>query len=259
MTKELVAGFSTLLGVVLTLVVQRRKDRRIERDRLAVLYGNPLLFAAEDLQSRVYNVLCRNGLRPLREHHQDGSYAEETLYYVARYFAFEQALLRFTPFGADPEVVARCQAVRRAFATDAGGLDPWCLFRSTQLSLGQSVLTWHPGEVGAADVKSFVEFQDLIRDERLLERLHIGPALGALRDAAAAADLPDRTAARLAAVQMSLVDLLEKLEATIDKGHPWRRLVNRLRRRAPFSVSAARPRARASCRPDTARSAAPAD
>jgi hypothetical protein len=44
---------------------ERGEDRRIERNRLAALYVTPFLFAAEDLQSRLYNILRGGGLGPM--------------------------------------------------------------------------------------------------------------------------------------------------------------------------------------------------
>ena len=61
---------------------KRREDRRVEQNRLAALYMNPFLFACEELQSRLYNILCLGGLGPLRKRHEY-PYAKETLYFGA--------------------------------------------------------------------------------------------------------------------------------------------------------------------------------
>jgi len=65
---------------------ERDRERRRERERMAALYVNPFLSACEDLQSRIYNVLELQGLQALRERYPDGTYAEETLYLIVRYF-----------------------------------------------------------------------------------------------------------------------------------------------------------------------------
>jgi hypothetical protein len=78
---------------------EQDKSRDQERERCNTLYANPMLFAAQDLQSRLYNLLANQGLLPLREADPGGVYAVETVYLVARYFAWEQILLRFTHYG----------------------------------------------------------------------------------------------------------------------------------------------------------------
>src|SRR5829696_709026 len=68
---ELIVTSLTALGAAGWAIVkwtgERRKDRLDEEKRLASLYVNPFLFACEELQSRLYNVLCRGGLVPLRK------------------------------------------------------------------------------------------------------------------------------------------------------------------------------------------------
>lgn len=53
---------------VWTWRAQRRKDREEELKRLASLYVMPFLLACEDLQSRLYNILCLGGLGPCCGH-----------------------------------------------------------------------------------------------------------------------------------------------------------------------------------------------
>jgi hypothetical protein len=53
--------------------------------------------ACEDLQSRIYNILERRGLRKLRERYPDGAYAKEILYLIVRYFGWAAALSRTAP------------------------------------------------------------------------------------------------------------------------------------------------------------------
>jgi hypothetical protein len=221
------------VGVAVTIVVplsagvwafwkwssQREDARRHERRRIDALYVNPFLFAAEDLQSRLFNLLDRNGLVPLRKRDLQGRYATETLFLVARYFAWEQQLLRFTHFAADADVVNKTNDVRRVLASAAADVDPWCIFRTTQTALGQAVIVWRQGEVGFADTISVVDFDKRLT-EGLASSLGLDTAVQSLRAAARIEDLPLRSRQRLADLQIHLVDLLEIVEEklTTDDG-----------------------------------------
>jgi hypothetical protein len=196
---------------------ERREDRRVEQNRLAALYVNPFLFASEDLQSRLYNILCGEGLVPLRAR-PDYPYAEETLYLVAQYFAYEALILRYTQYGTNSDVLRLIQQIRSDF-TSAGtedDVDPWCIFRPRQRALGQVMLTSREDEQGTVmDTISLLEFRELLK--RDVELLYVGDAISSLQEAKKADDLPPRTRSRLADVQSDLVDLLEHLEAELKK------------------------------------------
>lgn len=203
-------GAATLVWTVYSWRQQRAADRQEERRRIDSLYVNPFLFAAEDLQSRLFNLLDLAGLAALNR--RPGSdHAEETLYLIARYFAWEQLLLRFTHFAADAEVIRSTQAIRSAWASDRDGIDPWCLFRPKQAALGQSILVWLPGETGLADTRSFVDFKTSLADG-LGKALNLEEALSDLRGAVTIDELPKSSRQRMANVQAQLVVLLEGLE-----------------------------------------------
>jgi len=211
-------------GVIATLLIATvggvwtfwkwRADVKTNRQRMDGLYVNPLMFAAQDLQSRLYNLLDYEGLGPLRA--KKRRYEVETLYLIARYFAFEVQMLRFT--NLDVGLIGHTEAVREVFAdnadTDRDRADPWCIFRTTQNALGQSIIEWRQGEVGFADTKSLVEFEQLV-NEGLSERLGLKEALESLRNATTIKDLQPRSRRRLADVQSALVDVLDHLEARV--------------------------------------------
>jgi hypothetical protein len=228
---------ATAIWSVWKWAAERGKDRRIERNRVDALYVNPFLFAAEDFQSRLYNLLSGGGLAPLRNKYPDGRYADETLYLAARYFALEQVLLRFTPFGADGAVVTKIQAIREVFATDRGGLDEWCFFRTQQLALGQAIIVWREGEYGFPDTVPLVDFMRRL-DDGLARDLQVEGALAVLRAAKTVGQLSQRTRARLGAVQAGIVDLLEYLEQEVSAERHSRFTVfeGTTRRRAKVSV-----------------------
>lgn len=192
---------------------ERRRDREAEVMRAATLYLNPLLIAAEDLQSRLYNILERDGLQALSSRYPGGEYARETLYLFGQYFAHEQLLLRFTVLGGDPEVRWHVDHVREDLATDAIGLDEWCMFRHTQRQLGRELVVLQPGPDGSYwETRSLHDFQRAL-DEGLAARLALADALDRLARAVKVADLDDVTVHRWCRAQRDLVALLEVLEA----------------------------------------------
>jgi hypothetical protein len=193
---------------------EQRAERAQERQRLDSLYVNPLLFAAQDLQSRLFNLLDRGGLGPLRERDPNGGYAIETVHLLARYLAWEQLSLRFTNLGSDASMVRLTQGIREILATDKGGVDPWCLFRPAQAALGQAVIVWRQGEVGFADTMPLTDFQRLMATE-LSESLRLDDAVQSLLRTSTIRDLDPRSLQRLADVQSALVDLLEHVESTV--------------------------------------------
>ena len=159
----------------------------------------PTLFAAEDLQSRLYNLLDQSGLIPLRQRDPSGLYAVETVYLLARYLAWEQLLLRFTYIATDPRVVGITGRIRRDLASDAFGTGPWTFFRPTQMALGQVVTYWHQ-DGALADTISFLEFKALWSNG-LASDLGLEDATESLRRVSSIDELPLRTVHRLARLQ----------------------------------------------------------
>lgn len=191
---------------------EREKDRQREWNRRAVLYVTPFLLACQDLQSRIYNLLERGGLGPLKERYPDNRYAEETLYLAAQYFAWERCLFRYTLYANDPVVTDACGQIRWAFSTSRYPLDNFCLFRLQQQSLGQLVLERCEGEYGNEfQVISFERFKDTFESHDLACDPGIKNTLDALRAAKSTADLKDFRK-RLACVQNGLAVLLEHME-----------------------------------------------
>jgi hypothetical protein len=192
---------------------QREKDRLTERHRLAALYVNPFLFACEDLQSRLYNILCGGGLGVLRQQYRNGRHAVELIYLNARYFAYEELLIRYSPYGVDGEVLGRIRGIRNAFSTSNFGHDEWRIFRPQQNALGRYVRAGRKGEYGdEPDSISLWEFEasfgDLAKqDERLRQ------ARDSLAKLKNVTEMKTETYRRLARVQGHLIDLLKYLEA----------------------------------------------
>ena len=106
---------------VLTWAHNHDKERRKERAMLAAQYVNPFISACEDLQSRIYKILELGGLDSLRDRYPDGSYAEETLYLLVRFFGWSTVVNRYGPYTQDPFVIEHVTAVRRTFSSTSQG------------------------------------------------------------------------------------------------------------------------------------------
>lgn len=227
------ATLSAAIWTVLKWSSERREERAQEHRRADSLYLNPMLFAAEDLQNRLYILLDQEGLTPLRSRDPDGRFAGETLHMFARYFAWEQLVLRFTYVATSPTVVRRIQTIRRILASAKGGVDPWCVFRPTQTALGQAVVVWRQGESGFADTLPYQEF-DLLISTGLTRSLGLECALQSLREASDITDLQPRSVRRLADVQSELVSLLEDIEGmlTTDPSSRFTLAIGKPRRRS---------------------------
>jgi len=203
---------ATALWGIWTWSYERRQTRILDRTRLTALYVNPFLSSCEDLQSRIYNILELEGLRALRKRYPDGSYAEETLYLIVRYFGWGAAVHRYGPHTQDPQVVRLMESVADGFATTRYPVGPFAFFRPEQKALGKLVMDRFEGQFGVEmDTIPYYTFKEMLANPPLADSKAVNQSLEALRKAKSARALSGR--ARLAAVQNDLVDLLEYLEA----------------------------------------------
>lgn len=191
---------------------EHKKERLRMRERIVALYVNPFLSACEDLQSRIYNLLELNGLRMLRKRYPDGSYADETLYLVVRYFGWAAAMHRYGTHTQDPEVIRLTEAVHNAFATPKYPVGAFTFFRPEQKALGKLVMHRFEGQFGVElDTIPYYTFQKELLSPPLSDSEAVKQTLEALRKATHAKNLEGRQ--RLAEAQNYLVDLLTYLEA----------------------------------------------
>jgi hypothetical protein len=189
----------------------RDQERKKERERMAALYVNPFLSACDDLQSRIYNILELKGLKALRQRYPDGSYAEETLYLIVRYFGWLATVMRYSPFPQDLELIHCTEAVRDAFASSKYPVGPFTFFSPEQKALGKIVMQRFRGQHGIElDTIAFYDFKDRLNSPPLCESNSLNQSLEALRKAKNAESLKGRE--RLARVQNHLVNLLTDQE-----------------------------------------------
>ena len=199
-----------------TWAADRERERNKERARISALYVNPFLSACEDLQSRIYSILELGGLPALRKRYPDGSYAEETLYLIVRYFGWAVAVERHGPYTDDPVVMQLGSAVRHAFSrsTSTQQVGPFNFFQPEQKALGKLVMTTKEGQHGVEpETISYYEFKRCLVSPPLCESDSLTETLEALRNADEVDNLPGRY--RLAEVQRHLVDLLSYIEGKV--------------------------------------------
>lgn len=191
----------------------QEEERKRQRRRWAALYVNPFLIACQELQSRMYNLMAQNALPRLRDRHPDGSYAEEILYLIAQYFAWERCIYRYSPYAQDETVILLTEKIRDALASSAPGIGPFCFFRTEQRGLGQMVLERHAGEFGPEfDTIPLQEFRQRLQEPVYAEQSSIAETLNALRNAKSIKDFDATISRRLATLQSLLVELLAYME-----------------------------------------------
>jgi hypothetical protein len=181
---------------------------------MAALYVSPFLSACEELQSRIYKILELGGLEALRKRYPDGSYAEETLYLIVRFFGWSVAVSRYGPYTQDAEVIRLATACRRAFSTSNASrpVGPFNFFIPEQKALGKIIMHSVEGEFGRElDTISYYEFKERLASAPLLDSASVKETLEELRGTKNAKTLSGRE--RLAEAQSHLVDLLSYLES----------------------------------------------
>ena len=204
-------GLIPAVWAVWTWAQEHKKGRMETRQRMVALYVYPFLSACEDLQSRIYNILDLNGLRVLRKRYPDGSYADETLYLIVRYFGWVAAMHRYGTHAQDPQVIRLTEAVHNAFATPQYSLGAFNFFRPEQKALGKLVMHRFEGQYGVElDTVPYYTFREQLSIPPLADSEAVKQTLASLRKATHAKNLSGRL--RLAEAQNQLVDLLDYLE-----------------------------------------------
>jgi hypothetical protein len=211
------AAVATGIWAVVTWLAQRLEARRAHLRRQATLRIHSFLFAAEDLQSRLYGILEHRDL----EH--PAAFAEETVYLIAQYFGWERSILRRGAYARDRKTGRLVRAIRDAFATET--LDPRMRFsRPEQGAIAELMLKRVQGHLGTEfETITFVEFvaatQPVVgrrpfsngsRQAALAQVVSLREAVDTLNAAISADAVPG--AQRLARIQTRLVALLTHLE-----------------------------------------------
>jgi hypothetical protein len=154
------------------------------------------------------------GLRYLQKRYPDGTYAEETLYLIVRYFGWLATVLRYSPYPHDRGTIRLTEAVRNAFSTAEYPIGPFNFFRPEQKALGKLVMFRFEGQYGIEhDTIPFYDFKNRLGSPPLSDSGSVKQTLEALREAEDAGSLVGKE--RLAEAQSHLVDLLNYEEAKL--------------------------------------------
>ncbi|HSE82424.1 MAG TPA: hypothetical protein VLA87_12160 [Gaiellaceae bacterium] len=220
MEAAIIVAIIALIGAMLSagfaLYGQLHMARREEEQQAAQVlakYREPLILAAYDLQSRLYNILRQNFLGKYYATDRDGSrqYAvDHTLYLIGQYLAWTEILRRevqFLQFSEDAStrrVSTLLFDVRDAFASDRPELGPrFMIWRGEQNAIGERMITVEDGQRFCIGYATFVEKSDEPGFRRWFERL--------ASDIGVVAGEPNL---RLRKLQHRLVDLV----TTLDEG-----------------------------------------
>jgi hypothetical protein len=202
------------VGVVLNLWVSRR-IRRAQTLDLMARYRDPLLWAAFDLRSRLFNIVAKDFMRKCRDDGADEwRYAQQsTLFLLAEYLGWVEILrrgVRFLDLGDDSRnrtLVDLFHRVDRAFASLTLQDGVLRLHRGDQRAIGELMIT-DGTTSGERECIGYATFcLRLARDEDFgswFEKL--------LRDIEVLADRADPRTERLVDLQNRLMDLIDFLD-----------------------------------------------
>jgi hypothetical protein len=197
---------------------RERSDKAASLEQVMSRYRDPLLNAAFDLQSRIYNLVAVGYWKKIRSgDEEERSYAvRSTLFVMAQYFAWAEALRRGVQFldlgelKRNQDLVGRLEAIRDALATDKFG-SGFRIFRAHQRAIGELVLEATPDAEAAGSrwqCLGYASFcSKLEQDESF--RTWFEPLDRDVRELASG---PGEARARLVALQSALIDLLDFLD-----------------------------------------------
>lgn len=212
----LVVGLFSLIGVRKSLSVQEKSEavsREEQADRLLRRYRDPLVRAAFDLQSRLYNIVCHDflGSYYVRGSAAEKRYAmENTLYVIGEYFGWVEVMRREVQFldlrdiERNRQLAARLDVIAGTFLA----LRPDTtlrVFRGEQRAIGEVMMTSMPS--GTRECIGYAAFTTR-RDDPVFSSWF--EKLG--NDVELLATEPGRHLERAVALQQVLVDLLDFLD-----------------------------------------------
>jgi hypothetical protein len=162
----LASGALSIYGTVRTTRMTIANDA----ERVLAKFREPLVDAAYELQSRLYNIIQ---LDFLRRYYLDGEEAEReyaienTVYVVAQYFAWVEILrheiqfLNFSELERTRAVADRLRAVVHAFQSDDPALgNEFRLWRGEQRAIGERMMVRNGDVVTCRGYAAFVERED---------------------------------------------------------------------------------------------------
>jgi hypothetical protein len=235
----ILGGFGAAFGAIMAAYLQRRTAERNaaeqvarERDDVVRRYRDPLLWAAFELQSRLYNILRNDFLGKyfVRGTEMEQNYSRDsTLYVVAQYFGWLEVVRRDVQFldlgriEMNQLLNDRFEAIAAAFWDDS--IDPVLrAFRGEQRAIGEIMLQPVTSGPHRMECIGYATFFSRLEDPafaRWFAKLR--------EDVELLAPAPSRHSQRLIVLQNRLMDLIDFL----DEGGHRLPLINRQRLSMP--------------------------
>jgi hypothetical protein len=206
-----------VIGTVGAAWARRRDEKRTSVERLLALYRDPLLAAAFDLQSRLYNIFRG---RFLETYYDDqgrgvnGTYARDsTLWIIGQYLGWAEIIrseVLFLDLGnvrKNRLLQRRLDDVTRAFASDAIPGERLRVFGAHQRAIGEVMAEPAEGEEARAKCLGYTSFIRRWRDDEEF-RQWFEPLAADLEEIAG----EPREHPRLVSIQRALIDLINLLD-----------------------------------------------
>jgi hypothetical protein len=228
---SLAGAVISAVGALVAVLLNRRaviRDRRLTADELAGHYRVPMLHAAFNLQSRLYNIGRQDflGVFLTSGSSSDAEYARfNTAYLIGQYLCWAEILRRETQLlaplhrGRDRDIVAAMEGIRFEMADSLSNSDPVLrIFRGDQRAIGEVLLTTtdQPADrIGPRwDCIGYAAFVEALADEQTAISRWIRPMLQDINELA-----KDYHAhqARVIAIQHQLVRLVDLIDPAGDR------------------------------------------
>ncbi len=187
----------------------RAEERRTEFDAIVARYRGPLLHAAFDLQSRLWNILCRGFVQTFHANGTDRQkkyVVDNTLFVIGQYFCWIEIIRRevqFLDIGDETTDLSKLRN-RIYYLWQTSNLPrPFMVWAGEQRAIGESMILERqtgPDCMGYAAFMSALQAGDI----PLLDHLR--------RDIELLAADPEHGRSRLEVIQGELVQLLELLD-----------------------------------------------
>jgi hypothetical protein len=230
-TLSALAAVLSVVAVLLSAWISYRQTRQSRLDRaedLATRFREPLLQAAYNLQSRLYNMVKQDFLGRFHAApeatEQEREYAvDNTCYLFGQYLCWVEIIRRESQY-VDPRsrdnnraISERLEAVRNCMAESTRHRDRALrLFRGEQRALGELMLVAVPtptGDVPRWECLGYAAFVEALHEPRFKQ--WFGPLQDGVLELSRTGEYPQR----LTDLQHTLVDLIDVLDPEHDRVH----------------------------------------
>jgi len=202
---------------------EQRREQASSKSRLEQVvnrYRDPLLYAANDLQSRIYNIVERDIVNVLRtgDEEQQRYVVNSTLFLIAQYLGWVEAIRRgvqYLDLGDDErtrDLVHLVAVIRRSFSSRHLFTEsPFHIYRAEQRAIGELMLRGRLDEHSGGMLwrcRGYADFCD-----KLERRPDFKSWFARLNcDVRALADDRKTPRARLVGLQRAMIDLIDFLD-----------------------------------------------